>query len=146
MANFVYTRAKRDLLKGDLDFDEAGNDLRVILCMTNTTADTEEDTATISAFTTLDEHDGASYARQTLDTQTVTEDQPNDQAEFDAVDVTISTLGAGTRAVAGCVIYKHVTNDTDSIPLIWMDTPAFPNSNGGDYTLQWAAEGLLKAT
>ncbi len=53
MANFVYTRAARDIFKGDLDFDEAGDDLRVALVMTNTTADTEEDTTLMNGFSTM---------------------------------------------------------------------------------------------
>ena len=47
MASFWYTPAKERLAKGDLDFEEAGHDIRVMLCMTNTTADTDQDAATI---------------------------------------------------------------------------------------------------
>lgn len=143
MANQFYTRAARDILKGDLDLDEAGDDIRVMLCMTNTTADSAFSSANVGDLT-LDEHDGANYVRKALGTQAVNEDTGNERAEFDAVDVTWTSLGAGTRAIAGALIYKHVTNDADSVPVAWIDNPAFPNSNGGDYTIQWNAEGVVQ--
>lgn len=144
MANFWYTRAARDILKGDLDWDEVGHDIRVILVMTNTTADTEQDAATISAFTTLDEHDGTNYVRKALANQIVNEDTANNRGEGDADNVTWTALGAGTRAIAGAVVYRHVTNDTDSVPVAWIDTPAPPNSNGGDWTANWNVEGIVQ--
>jgi len=145
MANFVYTVAKAELLKGTLDFD-APNDFRVLLVMTNTTADTEADVATVSAFTTLDEYDGANYARKELASDTVTKDDANDRGEYDAADITWTALGAGTRNAQAAVLIKHVTDDTDSIPIAYIDTGGFPFAgNGGNVTIQWPAEGILQA-
>lgn len=147
MTSHVFDNAKELLLKGDLDFDEAGHDIRVMLCMTNTTADTEKDKATISGFTTLDEMDGANYVRKALANQLVSEDNPNNRGEFDADNVVWTALGAGTRQVAGIVVFRFVTNDTDSIPIAWIDTGGFPfTANGGDVTVQWNAEGILQLT
>lgn len=151
MVNFVYTRAKRDILLGAIDFST--DDIRIILAMTNTTADTEQDVATVSAFTTLDEMDGANYpgtfaTRTALATEAVNQDDPNDRAEFDADDVTFSALGAGTRDVQGYLIYKHGTSDADSTPILWVDTMAgLPfTASGTDLVIQWNAEGILQAT
>lgn len=145
--SFVYTPAKTAMMNGDIDFKEAGDDMRVALVMSNTTADTQEDTALMNGFTTLDEYDGASYARQALATQVVNEDLPNDRAEFDAVDAVFSGLGVGTRQCVGLIVYKHVTNDTDSIPIAFIDTGGFPfDGNGGDVTIQWNVEGILQFT
>ena len=132
------------MLKGTIDFD-APNDFRVLLVMTNTTADTEEDVATVSAFSTLDEYDGANYARQELSSDTVTKDSTNDRGEYDAADITFTSLGAGTRQAQAAVIIKHVTNDTDSIPIAYIDTGGFPFAgNGGNVTIQWNSEGILQ--
>ena len=57
MASFVYTYAKTKLLSGDLDLN--AHDIRLMLVMTNTTADTEADKVFVGDFTTLDEMDGA---------------------------------------------------------------------------------------
>lgn len=152
MANFVYTNAKKALMEGDIDLDGT-DDIRVLLAMSNTTMDTEEDILNINAGqsggpTTLDEMDGASYVRKELASEAVTADNANDEAQFDAADVTWSTLGAGTRDVQGAVVYKFTsTNDSLNVPIAWIEDGGFPiTANGGDLTIQWNAEGILKLT
>lgn len=147
MANFVYNEAKRAIAAGEMNFAEAGIDMRVILVMTNTTCDTEDDVNFIDDWTTLDEYDGASYARQAIGTQVINEDVANNRAEIDGVDVTFTSLGVGTRQAQAAIIYKHVTNDADSVPICFIDTGGFPfDGNGGDVTIQWNAEGILQIT
>ncbi len=144
--SFVYTPAKTALLNGELDF--AADDIRVALVMEGTTADTEEDTALMNAFSTLDEQDGTNYVRKALASEAVNEDTANDRAEFDATDVTWSALGAGATPVEGALIYKHVTNDTDSIPLFFITTGRIDGfqGNGSDFTIQWNLQGIAQAT
>lgn len=145
MANFVYNEAKNQILTGGIDF--ASDDIRVLLVMSNTTAGAEDDKDTISGFTTLDEYDGANYSRQALANEAVNEKAANDRAEFDGDDVTFSSLGAGTRQCQAAIVYKHVTNDSDSIPIAYIDTGGFPfDGNGGDVTIQWNADGIVQAT
>jgi hypothetical protein len=144
MANFVYTEAKRALLAGELDMN--AHDIRVMLVMTNTTADTEEDKTTISGFTTLDEMDGAGYARQALANEAVAADNPNNRGEFDADNVNIANVSAGTRQVAGVVVFRHVTNDADSVPICYIDDDCPFDANGGDIDITWNAEGILQLT
>jgi hypothetical protein len=148
MANFVYTKAKQRLLAGDVDLDEAGHDMRVLLVMTSTTADTDQDADTLSGITTLDEYDGSGYARQAIASQTTVEDETNNRGEFDGADVTFATLGAGTRQCQAAVIYRHVDGTAaNDQPVIYIDTGGFPFSgNGGDVTISWNAEGILQAT
>lgn len=145
MANFVYTPAKTKLAKGDLDFDVA--DLRVKLCMSNTTADTESDAANIAAFTTLDEYDGSGYTAIDLGSVSVASDLANDRAEIDYADGTFgATVGAGTRNFVGLLYYVRVDGTTSNdYPVAWVDlTPA--NGNGGAINLTVNAEGLLQVT
>lgn len=145
-ASFVYTGAKTDVLQGEIDLD-APNDIRALLVMTNTTADTEQDDHFIGDIGTLDEMDGANYVRKALTGETVNQDDANNRAEFDAADVTWTALGAGARSIAGVVIFKFVTNDADSVLLAYIDTGGFPiAANGGDITITWNAEGIVQAT
>src|SRR5687768_7611369 len=145
MASFVYTKAKGNLLSGDIDLN--AHDIRVALVMTNTTADTEADTTFMNLFTTLDEFDGANYARKTLANEAVNIDNANDRGEFDADDITWTALGAGTRAAQAMIVFKFVTNDADSVPIAFIDSGGFPiTANGGDLTISWNAEGILQAT
>jgi len=143
MSSFLYTHAAAEILKGNIDFD--ADDLRVLLVMTNTTVDTEKDVDDIDAFTTLDEMDGSNYARKALAAEAVAEDEANDRGEFDADDVTWTALGAGARNVQAAVLYKHVNDDTDSIPIAYIDSGGFPfTATGADVTIQWNAEGIVQ--
>jgi hypothetical protein len=148
--SFWYTPAKERLAKGDLDFDEAGNDIRLMLCMTNTTADTDQDAGTISAIGTLDEYDGPGYARAALAAQSVVRDDANNRAEITATSPVSfgATVAAGTRSAAGALVYRHVDGTAaNDQPIAWIDTGGFPlNGGGGPFELAINAEGLLQVT
>ena len=123
--------------------------MRVLLVMTNTTADTEEDSVTIGGVTTLDEFDGSGYSAggAALAAEAVNKDTANDRAEFDATDLTFASLGAGTRQIAAALLYKFVTSVALSLPVAYIDSGGFPiSANGGDITLQWNVEGILQLT
>lgn len=143
--SFVYNPAKARILRADLDFDL--HDIRVMLVMTNTTADTQTTAATLSAITTLDEYDGSGYVRKALTGEIVNQDDPNSRAEFDADDVTWTALGAGTRSAQAVLLYRHVDGTAaNDQPIAFIDTGGFPIAgNGGDLTIAWNAEGILQA-
>lgn len=144
--SFVYTGAKEKVLKADLDFDTI--DARIILVMSDTTADTDQDALTLSGIGTLDEYDGATYARITCTAETVTRDDANNRAEFDVGDFSWATLGAGTRQAVGMVLYRHVDGTAaNDIPIAYIDSGGFPFSgNGGAVNVTVNAEGILQAT
>ncbi len=148
--SFWYTPAKERLAKADLDFDEAGHDIRVMLCMTNTTADTDQDAGTLSTITTLDEYDGAGYARAALASQSVVRDDANNRAEITATSPISfgATVAAGTRSAAGALVYRHVDGTAaNDQPIAWIDSGGFPvNGGGGAFQMAINAEGLLQVT
>jgi len=133
--------AKSRMMGGDMDLN--ADDMRLILCMTNTTADTDIDTDNTSGFT-LDEMDGTNYARQALVAEAVNLDDPNDRAEFDADDVVINSLGNGTRQMQGFLIHEFITNDAGSFPLCWGDFSSTINPGGSNFTIAWNAEGIVQ--
>ena len=150
MASVVYTRAKHQILNGTIDMD--ADDIRCALLMNNTTADTEEDTTTLSGFTTLGEADDASYTgqktsgRHVFTSEAVNEDTTNDRSEFDGEDITWTALANSTNPLQGALIYKHVTNDTDSIPIAFIEFSSNQSPGGSDFTISWNAEGILQLT
>jgi len=149
LTSHAKTPLKANTMKGlsTYNLQEAGADVRVGLCMTNTTMDTEEDIEFVGSVTTLDEMDGANYVRKQCESQTVTADTTNNRGEFDFADITWTNLGAGTRQVAGFFIYIYVTNDADSPVLAWVDSGGFPfSANGGNFTIQVNAEGAIQHT
>lgn len=145
MAAFWYTPAKQKLAKGDLDFDTS--DIRAMLCMTNTTADTDQDAATLSAITTIDEMDGAGYAEIDLAGATVTQDDANNRSEIDYTDSNFGTaVSNGTRQVQGILYYKYVDGtDANDLPIAWIDVTPF-NPGGAQINLVGNAEGYLQVT
>lgn len=148
MANFWYTEGFRAVMAGEIDLN--ADDIRFVVCMTNTTADTERDKLTISGFTTLDEYDGGSRppafaSRDALTSEAVNKTgSPTYRIDFDAADIALASLDAGTRAAAGICVYYHITNDATSVPLIWLD--ASFTGNGGTINLTVNANGLGNVT
>lgn len=127
--------------------DLVNDDIRIVPCMTNTSADTQRDSMTsVSAITTLDEFDGSGYSTggQALDTQAVNVDDANDRAEFDADDEA-ATLGAGTRSIQGNLLISFITNLNSSLPLHWIEYAANKTPDGSTFTVVFNAEGILQA-
>ena len=144
--SFVYTIAKAGLMNGSIDLDT--HDIRAMLVMTNTTADTENTKTTISGFTTLDEFDGAGYTRQALTGESVGADNTNNRGEFTADTFTFTNLSAGTRSIAGVVLFRYITTDADHIPIAYIDTSGsvtFPiTPTGGSLIIAANAEGFIQ--
>lgn len=143
MASNIKNIAKSRLMSALMDLDEAGDDMRLFLCMTNTTFDTDVDTDNTGSYT-LDEMDGTNYARKTLDNQAVSTDDANDRAEFDADDVSWTSLGNGTRQIQGAGIHEFITNDAGSFPLCWVEFSATVNPGGSTFSIAWNAEGIVQ--
>lgn len=141
MANFVNVEALRGWMNGELDWDS--NTWRVLLFDSTSTILTEKIKNTLSGYTTLGELSGSGYSRKTLASLTITEDNTTDfLVTGDAADVTWTAINAGTAA--GCLIFKFVTNDADSVPFL-TETVGFPVvTNGSDFTLQWSASGIFR--
>ena len=147
MASFFYTPFKEKLFRGEINFQEAGDDIQVLLVDSTSTAPTEEDTEFLSGFTTLGELAGTGYVRKALATQTANEDLANNRAIFDASDITWTALGADNAQATAAVVFKQVTNDTDSPVIAYIDTGGFPiQPNGGDITVQFNANGIFTVT
>lgn len=145
MASFPYLTGIAALVGAS---DWGSNDIRGLLVMTNTTTDTEDDKATLDAFTTLDEFDGLNYVRIAFTGEVINVDSVNNRVELDASDTVFGTtllpLGAGTRDIQGLVIFRHITNNSDSIPLFYIDlTPSFAPSSSV-LTIEWNAEGIVQ--
>lgn len=132
MASQAYNEFKENII----DWLVTTATIKVLLLMTNTTADTENDGISATTdFTTLDEHDGSGYAQATLATKTATKDDANDRGKFDAADVTFSSLGAGTRDVAGVLL---CWNDGGTLrPITWHEYASPRVADGGDFVVEW---------
>ncbi len=146
-----FNKAFENLFNGTFDIDTLS--IRCALAMDNSTDDpaTEIDADTLSAmfggsgFSSV-EMDGANYARQVLANVTNTRDDTNDLVKLSADNYTISSLGAGTNAIMGALIYAHVTNDADSWPIAWIPYATNQTADGSDFPVNFHADGFFRVT
>lgn len=120
MASAAYTIGKQHFLSGDADLDTAT--IKAMLVSSSYTFSASETTIATAAGNRLG-------TDQTLSSKSVA------NGIFDAADATWSAVASGSTAI-GVVIYRFVSNDTDSVPLVFIDI-ADTATNGGDITLQW---------
>lgn len=143
MVNFYYNPAAVAIGTAQLDLS---SDLVMLLVNSGSDGATLRTAATISAFSTLNEHTDASYSRVLLTTITVQQDDVNNRAEIHADDVVFPSLAGAS--VIGAVLYKKVGagtfgDDATNVPIGWIDSGGFPKTPQGDnFTVQVNAEGL----
>lgn len=132
-----YNSYKRDLMNGnapDLDTDT----IKVALLTGHTpNIDTHEFWDDVSA----DEVSGTGYTAggETLGSVAVTADTTDDEGVFDAADVTWTGLDVGTPSHA--ILYHDTGTPGTSDLIAYMEISTA--SNGSNYTIQWAAEGII---
>lgn len=136
MANAKYNIAKGEFAKGNINWE---TDTIEVMLVDNTYT-FNPDHAYVSDIT--GEISGTGYSRKALTNKTVTVDNTNDKAILDCDDITFTGINAGT--VNAMIVYKKVTNDTDSILIGYWDSGNFPfTTNGGDVVLVIDANGLM---
>ena len=133
----LYNEFKEELLLGNIDMD--GHTFKVILVTGYTpNIDSHNGLSDVSA----NEESGSGYTAggATLAGKAVTKDTTSDRAKFDADDVTWTGLNVGTPSHA--ILYDD-THASDCLVAYWEVTTA---TNGGNYTLQFGANGVLLLT
>ena len=134
----IFNDFKERVLLGEVDLVDDIIKVALIDSGWSATVDGAVTYSTVSG----DELSGTGYTAggETLGSPSVTQDDTNDRASFDANDVTWSGLDAGTPAVA--FMYDDTHASDIGIGYWEVTTP----SNGGDYTLQWNANGIMLLT
>lgn len=88
------------------------------------------------------EASGAGYTAGgiTLSSTTVILDTTDDEAAFDAADITWST---STITARGAVLYRNTGNSATSPLIAYFDFGSDQVSSAGNFTITWNSEGLL---
>lgn len=151
MASKIYSKFKQLNAKADIDLDSAN--VWAALVMTNTTCDTQDSGIEfVGDFSTLDECDGANYVRKKLANKAVNLDAANARAEFDADDLSWTTLGNGTRQLLGVLLYVDADDDgaagddAANTAIAFVEFASTVDPGGGTFSLPWSAEGILQLT
>lgn len=131
----VVNNFKEQLLLGTID---CVNDTFKLALYSDAYAASQLDGAA-PAYSTTNEISATGYtaAGATLASKAVTQDDTNDRAAWDAADVTWTSLAAAT--IQRAILYDDTTA-TKHQAIIW---EIGTNSNGGNYTIQFNAAGMM---
>ena len=137
----VYNKFKDGLLNGW--YDLANDTLKVILVNSDYSF-SADGTAGLENVNSLEiTSTGYNAGGCDLASLAITQRDSVDNANLDAADLTWASLGTDT--ISGAILYDDtVTATSDDVAdplLIYWEIAT--NSNGGNYTLQWNASGIL---
>lgn len=137
MASVIYNSFKRDIMNGAIDLDT--DTIKVALVTSSYTPDVD---AHDNFDDVTNEVSGTGYTAggATLGSAAVSVDNTDNEGVFDAADTTWST---STITARGAVIYKSTGTASTSKVICYIDFGSDKSSTAGNFTIQWAAEGIL---
>ena len=138
MADAKFNQAKESFFNGEIDL--VADTIKVALFPNSYTAniDTDQFWSNISS----SEITGTGYTAggETLGTKSVTQDNTNDVATFDAADVTWTTA---TFTARYAILYKDTGTPSTSPLIAQFDFGSDQSPSGVDFTLVWNANGIM---
>lgn len=138
MANVIYNSFKRDIQNGSIDLDT--DTIKVMLVTSAYTPDQDAHTKR-SDITNEVSGTGYSAGGATLANKSVTADNTDNEGVFDADDV---VWASSTITARGAVLYKSRGGAASADELIaYIDFGSDKTSSGANFTIAWAAEGIL---
>ena len=135
MADTIYNRFFANLMNKEVDLE--ADTIRVALLTSSYTINKDHNTwSDVSA----NEVSGTGYTAggATLANKSVAQDNTNDEATFDADDVTWSS---STITARYAVLYDDTLTNDDLIAVF--DFGSDQSSSSGDFTLQFSSDGIL---
>lgn len=129
----LFNEALTSIGKGEIDYL---NDTIVVLLLTD--APSIDDDTFISDLT--GELSGGGYSRQTLTSKTITTDDTNDRAIFDAADAQWTSLTGTFRYI---VVAQSTGSDSTSRCIVTIDTGSNQAIDNGTYDITWPASGVF---
>lgn len=144
----LYNNFKEQVMEGVFNLATGGHTLKVTL---HTSYTPNIDTHTVwadSGVSSTEYGTAGNYTAggATLGSQDVTQDNANDRGVFDAADVTWNSLGPLSPATPSHAILWDDTPTSPADPLIAYWELGTTATNGGNYTLQWGANGIVLLT
>lgn len=131
----------------------AANDALIVVLLKASGLEADDTLNNYATLSTLlaasnDECDFTNYARKTLASVTITEDDTANHTDLDAADFTYSSAGGATNNTVGKAIicYDPDTTggtDADLVPVAYYDCSF--TTDGSDVTLQVATAGFARA-
>jgi len=137
MADVIYNAFKKNIMNGSIDLD---TDTIKVMLTTSTYEPSQDNDTYMNQVTNEVTGTGYTAGGATLANEAVTQDNTDNEGVLDADDVTWST---STITARYAVIYKSSGASTTSPLICCIDFGADKSSSGGNFTIQWNAEGIL---
>ena len=137
MANLIYDSFKGGM-NGDFDWDDSSQNIKIMLV----TADYTPDASHSHKSDITNEVSGTNYTAggKVIENRTITIDGTNHKATYDGDDV---VWNDSTITARGGVIYKDTGTDSTSPLIGYIDFGSDKESQNGDFTIQWSADGIF---
>jgi hypothetical protein len=137
MASLIYRNFKEKILSDGINLST--DTLGVLLVDTDYAPDPAH---VFVADVAAQELSGTGYVRKTLANKSVSEDAANNRGEFTADPVVWTAINAGTAK--GAVLFKSTEDDATAELIAFFEFASPVATNGGDFTVNWSAEGILQ--
>lgn len=140
MANLVYNDFKGKIMDGTHDLDTQTTKVMLVTSTYVPDADAHHFRSDVT-----NEVSGGGYTAggQALVSPSITVDDATDKAYLDANNVVWSS---STITARGAVLYKDTGNAATDNLIGYVDFGADYSSSNGDFTINWAAGGILELT
>jgi hypothetical protein len=137
MASFLYNKGKTEILNGGIDL--LNDTIKVAMVTSSYSPDKDADDYFDDV---TNEVSGTGYTAggKALTNKSVSQDNTNDRAKFDADDVTWTVATITARAA---VIYEDTGTDSTSPLIAFVDFGEDYSTSGEDFTIEWHADGIL---
>jgi len=137
MADVVYNSFKKQLLNGGVNFGTSNINVMLVTSSYTPNQDTDDFQNDVT-----NEVEGTGYVAggTVLSGGTVTQDDTDNEAVYDASDV---TWGTSTITARGAVLYKATGVGSTSPLIAYLDFESDKISSSGNFTIQWNSEGII---
>lgn len=151
MANRIYTNyLTKAMGPSGIDLNTAGDIRCLLLGGAGNVYVFDPDDVFVSDLTPgTNELAGTGYARVALTSETVTQNDTLDRAEWDAADTDFGTLNADNGDIDAIILYQFNAADASAQLIAFLDVvnPALPFTTAGvNFTVSWNAAGIMHAT
>lgn len=138
MADIIYNAFKKNLTNGSIDLD---SDTIKVMLVSSSYTPSQDDHEYKSSVTNEITGTGYTAGGATLANKSVSQDNTNNLAKFDADDVvwTSSTITA-----YAAVLYKDTGNAATSPLIAYLDFTENKSSSNSTFTILWHANGILR--
>jgi len=137
MADVIYNSFKKQLLNAGINFGTSTVKLMLVTSTYTPNQDTDDFQNDVT-----NEVVGTGYVAggTALASGTVTQDDTDNEAVYDAADVTWGTSSLTARAA---VLYKDTGVGSTSPLIAYIDFGSDQTSSTGNFTIQWNTEGII---